>query len=121
MGASKTGGYLALPSAAARAEAFQDAAQTLVYDVLMLKVRFVGPQPALLPIYSQVILEMTMLCAGCLEPAVIALSSNQLTVCLVTRISRHSLPSLPRPFLKFATSQDVLKDCGAVAGRCMGH
>lgn len=49
MAAAKAGGYLALPSAAARAAAFQDAAQTLVYDVLMLKVRFVSPRLAQTP------------------------------------------------------------------------
>lgn len=47
--AAKAGGYLALPSAAARAAAFQDAAQTLVFDVLMLKVRFVSPRVAQKP------------------------------------------------------------------------
>lgn len=51
--ATASDGYTALPTAAVRCAAFQETAQALVYDVLMLKVRLPPAHTAALsfPIY----------------------------------------------------------------------
>lgn len=53
--AAASDGYMALPTAAVRCAAFQETAQALVYDVLMLKVRLSPAHTAALSFLSTVL------------------------------------------------------------------